>query len=192
MSAGSTAAALSGPMSGIAARYAGAFFELAQEAGALDAAEADLKALKGAIAASADLRGFLASPVYDAADQARAIGAIGEKLGLGPLTRNFLGLVARNRRLFALEAVIAAFLARLSEHRGEVRAEALSAAPLSDDHLKRLRGEIEAMVGRAVLLDARVDPDLLGGLVVKVGSTMIDSSLKTKLNRMKSVMKEAR
>jgi F-type H+-transporting ATPase subunit delta len=182
---------MSGLMSGLAGRYAGALFDLALEADGLDAASADLQTLRGAIDASSDLKSFLLSPVYGADDQARAIAAIAEKAGLSPLTKNFLGLVARNRRLFALEAMIAAFAARLAVHRGEVSAEAVSAAPLNDEQTRRLRGEIETIVGKAVNLSLRTDPDLLGGMIVKVGSTMIDSSLRTKLNRLKSVMKEA-
>ncbi len=175
-----------------AGRYAEALFDLALESGALERAEADLQALAAAIGASADLRAMLKSPVYDADAKARAVAAIADKAGASPLTKNFLGVVAKNRRLFALEGVIAAFLRRLAAHRGEVSAEAVSAAPLNTDQSKRLRGEIERVVGKAVNLTVKVDPELLGGMVVKVGSTMIDSSLKTKLNRLKSVMKEAR
>lgn len=183
--------AAAGSISGIPGRYAGALFDLARESNALEGVEADLKALRAAIDASADLKSVLSSPVYGADDQARAIAAIADTAGLSALTKNFLGLVAKNRRLFALEGMIAAFTARLSAHRGEVSAEAVSAAPLNEDQTRRLRGEIEQVVGKAVNLTTRVDPELLGGLIVKVGSTMIDSSLKTKLNRLKSVMKEA-
>lgn len=178
--------------SGAASRYAEALFDLALEGKALERVEADLKALSGAIGASADFRAMLKSPVYDADAKARAVGAIADKAGASPLTKNFLGVVAKNRRLFALDGVIAAFMQRLAEHRGEISAEAISAAPLNTDQTKRLRGEIERVVGKAVNLNVKVDPDLLGGMIVKVGSTMIDSSLKTKLNRLKSVMKEAR
>ena len=176
---------------GVAARYAEAFFDLALDENALDAAEADFRALRAAIAESADFRGFLKSPVYDADEKAGAVAAIAEKAGYGPLTRNFLKLVAANRRLFALENMIAAFFARLSAHRGEVTAEAVSAAPLNDDQTRRLRGEIERYVGKAVNLETSVDPDLLGGIVVKVGSIMVDSSLRAKLNRLKAKLQEA-
>ncbi|MEE2691387.1 MAG: F0F1 ATP synthase subunit delta [Pseudomonadota bacterium] len=193
MSAASASAQgrISGPVAGIAERYADALFDLARESESIEAVEADLKALKAAIAGSPELRAFLASPLYGAEDQQRAVAAVAGKAGFTPLVSNFLALVAKNRRLFALDPMIRAFIERLAKHRGEVSAEALSAAPLSEDHLKRLRSEIEAMVGKAVNLTVGVDPELLGGLVVKVGSTMIDSSLKTKLNRLKSVMKEA-
>ena len=177
--------------SGVSARYAEALFDLAREAGALDQVEGDLKSLQSAFDGSADFRAFLKSPVYDADAKARAIAAIADKAGASALTKNFLGVVARNRRLFVLDGVLKAFFAKLASHRGEISAEATSAAPLSDDQLTRLRGEIEGIVGKAVNLQARVDPALLGGLVVKVGSTMIDSSLRTKLNRLKSKLKEA-
>jgi F-type H+-transporting ATPase subunit delta len=174
-----------------AARYAEALFDLAADGKVLEQVEADLKSLSAAIAGSAEMRAMLKSPVYDADAKARAMAAIADKAGLSPLTKNFLGVVAKNRRLFALDGVIAAFMQRLAAHRGEVSAEAVSAAPLNTDQTKRLRGEIERVVGKAVNLTVKVDPELLGGMVVKVGSTMIDSSLKTKLNRLKSVMKEA-
>lgn len=174
-----------------AGRYAEALFDLALEGKSLERVEADLKALSGAVSASGDLRAMLKSPVYDADAKARALAAIADKANVSALTKNFLGVVAKNRRLFALEGVIAAFSQRLAVHRGEVSAEAISAAPLNIDQSKRLRGEIERVVGKAVNLTVKVDPELLGGMVVKVGSTMIDSSLKTKLNRLKSVMKEA-
>lgn len=177
--------------SGPVRRYAEALFDLALAGKALESVETDLRTLAAAIRTSPDFRAFLTSPVYDADDKARAIAAIADRAGVSTLTKNFLGVVARNRRLFALEAMIAAFGRRLAEHRGEVSAEAIAAAPLSDDQTKRLRGEIERVVGKAVNLSVKVDKDLLGGMIVKVGSKMIDSSLKTKLNRLKSVMKEA-
>lgn len=173
-------------------RYAEALFDLALDGKALERVEADLKGLADTVAGSTDLKTMLKSPVYDADAKGRAISAIADKAGLSSLTKNFLRVLAKNRRLFALDGVIAAFKARLALHRDEVSAEAISAAPLNSDQTKRLRGEIERIVGKAVNLTVKVDPELLGGMVVKVGSTMIDSSLKTKLNRLKSVMKEAR
>ncbi|MBY0421084.1 MAG: F0F1 ATP synthase subunit delta [Parvularculaceae bacterium] len=178
-------------MAGIAARYADALFDLALEQRSVDAVSTDLNEIKRSARASEAFRRFLRSPVYSREEQEKTIAAIAEAAKLSFLTRNFLALVARNRRLFVLEAMIDAYSARVAAHRGEVRAEATAAAPLSDDHLRRLRSEIEAMVGKAVILDVRVDPEILGGLVVKVGSTMIDSSLKTKLARLKTRMKEA-
>lgn len=178
-------------LSGVALRYAEALFDLAVENGALEAVERDLLGVKASIAASADFRSFLGSPVYDAEEKSRAIDAIAAAAGVSALTRNFLGVIARNRRLFSLEQTIEAFRQRLAAYRGEVTAEATAAAALSDDQARRLRGEIEGLVGKAVKLDLKVDPELLGGMVVKVGSQMFDSSLRTKLNRLKSVMKEA-
>lgn len=187
----SSEAATSPILSGPALRYAEALFDLALDQRALETVETDLASLARTIGASAEFRAFLTSPVYSAEDKARTIAAIADRAGVSALTRNFLGVVAANRRLIALESIMAAFRKRLADHRGEVSAEAIAAAPLNDDQTKRLRGEIERVVGKAVNLSVRVDKDLLGGMVVKVGSTMIDSSLKTKLNRLKSVMKEA-
>ncbi len=178
-------------LTGVAGRYAAALFGLAQEAGALEVVEADLAALGVAIAGSDDLRGFLRSPVYGRDDQKNAIAALAKKASFNELTSNFVALVAQNRRLFALEDMTSAFAVLAAQHRGEVSAEVVSAAALDADQAKALRHEIEAMVGKAVKLETRVDPDLLGGLVVKIGSQMIDASLKTKLNRLKTVMKEA-
>ncbi|MBI1366151.1 MAG: F0F1 ATP synthase subunit delta [Alphaproteobacteria bacterium] len=181
----------SGVVASIAERYAGALFDLAEEAGSLETVERDLATLGAALDASGELRAVFQSPIYAADEQMRVAQAIAARAGVSPLTANFLSLVAKNRRLFAFQAMIAAFRARLAAHRGEIAAEAISAAPLSAEQEKRLRTEIESIVGKAVNLSTRVDEALLGGLVVKVGSKMIDSSLRTKLNRMKSVMKEA-
>lgn len=179
------------PTTGVAGRYAAALFDLAAEAGALETVESELKEFGATIAASEDLASFIKSPAYDQTDQMNALAAIAEKAGYGALTTNFLKLVASNRRVFALPSMIKAFVALAARHRGEVAAEAVSAAPMNDEQLKALKLEIERQVGKAVNLETSVDPDLLGGLVVKVGSTMIDTSLKTKLNRLKTVMKEA-
>jgi len=176
---------------GVAGRYAGALFGLAREADALETVEGEMKALAAMIDESHDLQSFLKSPVLGRAEQTAAVGAIAEKAGFSVLTTNFLKLVAANRRLFALEGMIRAFAARAAAHRGEIGAEAISAAPMNDEQIKALRLEIESSVGKAVNLETRVDPDLLGGLVVKIGSKMIDSSLRTKLNRLRTRMKEA-
>lgn len=189
--ASSNASDVSGSKSGVAGRYAAALFDLAREAGFADAVESDLKGVRASIDASSELRDFLRSPVYDAADQMNAIGAIAERAGVNQLTANFLKLIAKNRRLFALPGMIDAYLSLAADARGEISVEAISAAPLSDDQNRALRQEIEAMAGKAVNLDTRVDRDLLGGLIVKIGSQMIDASLKTKLTRLKTVMKEA-
>lgn len=179
------------PTSGVAGRYASALFDLAREAGAIEAIEADLSALGDLITTSDDFASFIKSPVYGRDDQMSAIGALVQKAGFNPLTANFLKLVASNRRLFALPDAIRAFAALAASDRGEVSAEAVTAAALSDEQTKALRLEIERKVGRSVNLETRVDPDLLGGLIVKIGSKMIDASLKTKLTRLKTVMKEA-
>ncbi len=179
------------PVSGVAGRYAAALFDLAREEDAVAAVEGELAALHASIEASADLRGFLKSPVYDAGAQMAAVTALAEKAGFGALVTNFLKLIAQNRRLFAVEDMIRAFRALAASDRGEISAEAVTAAPMSDEQVKALRLEIERMAGKAVNLGTRVDPDLLGGLIVKIGSKMIDASLRTKLNRLKTVMKEA-
>ncbi|MHA7873473.1 MAG: F0F1 ATP synthase subunit delta, partial [Hyphococcus sp.] len=174
-----------------AGRYASALFDLAKDEGAADAVERDLKALKKAVADSSDFRDFLRSPVYGQADQTNAVSALADRFSFHALTANFLKLVAKNRRLFALVDMASAYVALAAKDRGEISAEAISAAPLNDEQTRALRHEIERQVGRAVNLETRVDADLLGGLIVKVGSQMIDASLKTKLNRLKTVMKEA-
>jgi len=178
-------------ISGAALRYAEALFDLAVDEKAVERVETDLNALSAAIAGSPDFRAFLSSPVYGSEDKTRAIAMIAERAGVSPLTKNFLGVVAKNRRLPALDGILAGFARRLADHRGEVSAEATSAALLNDEQTKRLRGEIERVVGKKVNLSVKIDSDLLGGMIVKVGSKMIDSSLKSKLNRLKSVMKEA-
>ena len=178
-------------LTGVAGRYAAALFGLANDEGALKDVEADLVSLGQAIDSSKELRDFLRSPVYGRDDQRAAMKALAKEAGFHKLTKNFLKLVANNRRLFALEGMIKAFGELAAQHRGEVFAEAVSASALNDDQVKALRLEIEASVGAAVKLETRVDPDLLGGLIVKVGSRMIDASLKTKLNRLKTAMKEA-
>ena len=175
----------------VAARYARAFYELARDEGALEAVEADMKDLRRLMAESADLRRLARSPVLGADDKARGLDAVLEKAGAHPLTRKLGGLLARNARLFALDDVAKAFLDRAAEDRGEVTAEAVSAAPLTPEQDKELRAQIERAVGRQVNLVTSVDPSLLGGLIVKVGSRMMDSSLRTKLSRLSTRLKEA-
>jgi len=178
-------------LNSVALRYADALFDLGKEQNCLEALESDLNGLGTIIDGSDDLMSLLESPVYGADEKASAINAIAEKASFHALTKNFIALIGKNNRLFVLNGVIAGFRQALAAHRGEVSAEATSAAPLNDDQQRRLRGEIEGIVGKAVNLSLKTDPDLLGGLVVKVGSTMIDSSLRTKLNRLKTKMKEA-
>jgi F-type H+-transporting ATPase subunit delta len=173
----------------IAERYSAALFELAEEQSALDAVAQDLRLLKSLVSESADLRRLLASPVVSRTEQRKAVLALAERTGLGVLTRNFLGLLAHNRRLFALEGMIGAYLARLAAKRGEVTAEVASAAPLSASQVEAIGAALKKVVGSNVTVDATVDPGLLGGLVVKVGSRMVDGSLKAKLQHLKLAMK---
>jgi F-type H+-transporting ATPase subunit delta len=176
-------------VSGLAERYAGALFDLSEERRMLDPVAADLRALKAMIADSADLSRLVKSPVLSRAEQGRALLALAERAGLSPLVRDFLGVVARNRRLFAVPAMIEGYLARLAERRGEVTAEVTAAQPLSEAQLARLGEELRRAVGRRVSVAVKVDRTLLGGLVVKVGSRMIDGSLKSRLSRLQLAMK---
>ncbi len=139
---------------------------------------------------SADFRRLVASPVFSAEDQERAVGAIADKAGIGGLTGNFLRLVAKNRRLFALPGIITAFHAMAARARGEVTAEVASAHPLSDAQVAALKTALKEKLGKDVTLQARVNPALLGGLVVKVGSRMIDTSLRARLMNVKTQLKE--
>ena len=175
----------------VAERYAEALFELALEEGALETVEADMKEIGAALEQSDDLRRLVESPVFDHDVIADALSAVLEQAGASLTVKNFVKLLARNGRASALAGVVAAFAARAADHRGEVSAEAVSAAPLSADQEKSLRQQIEAKVGKSVVLTTRTDASLLGGLVVKVGSKMIDSSLRTKLNRLQQSLKEA-
>ena len=174
---------------GLAGRYATALFELAQEDKAIDAVAADLAALKTAIHASADLARLVRSPAFSREDQARALKAVLDKMGVSPLTQKFVAILAAKRRLFALEGIIAAFNHQVARLKGEVEAEVISARPLSESETAELRRVLKSQLGREPILDARVDAGLLGGLVVKLGSRMIDSSLRTKLNGMRAAMR---
>jgi F-type H+-transporting ATPase subunit delta len=174
---------------GLALRYAGALLELAEEKHALDAVSADLVALGAMIAGSSDLQRLISSPLMDRADQARAMGAVAQAAGFGELTQKFLGLVAANRRLFTLPAIIKAFQKMLADKRGEVAAEVTAAHPLTDAQQAAVSDAIKRVVGGKVSIDMKVDPSLLGGLVVRVGSRMIDGSVKTKLQKLQLAMK---
>ncbi|MGE0155013.1 MAG: F0F1 ATP synthase subunit delta [Reyranellaceae bacterium] len=175
--------------SSLAERYASALFELADEAKQLDGVAGDLTDLRQALAESADLRRLIDSPILGREAQSKAIQAVAQALKLAPLTANFIAVVARKRRLAALPAMIAAFLAELSRRRGETTAEVVSATPLSEQQQAKLAEVLRGMVGGKVTIDARVDQDILGGLVVKVGSRMFDSSIRTKLQRLQLAMK---
>jgi len=184
-------AAQSGPVSGIAERYANALFDLADERKALDEVAEDLRSLKRMLDDSADLRKLVRSPVVKSEDQARAIEAVADRAGLSQLTRNFIGVVAKNRRLFALEGMIAGYLQILARRRGEITAEVTAAKPLSDAQMAALQDSLRQVVAGKVSVDLTVDPSLLGGLVVKVGSRLFDSSIRTKLQRMQQAIRGA-
>ena len=176
--------------SGVAGRYATALFELGLEANALDRILNELNRFHEAMDAVDDLARLVKSPVFTADEQQRAISAILEQMRIEGLTANFLKLIAKNRRLFALPDMIKAFRALVARHRGQTSAQVISAAKLEDGQVRALQSTLKAALEKDVQLEQRVDPTLLGGLVVKVGSRMIDTSLRTKLNSLKQVMKE--
>jgi F-type H+-transporting ATPase subunit delta len=174
---------------GLAERYAAALYELADEGKALDKVADDLRALDKLIAGSADLARLIRSPVLDRRDQGRAVKAVLDAMGAQALTQKFLGLVAQNRRLFALPAMIRAYLTTLAQRRGEIAAEVTSAGKLTKAQEDAVTAALRQAMGSKVTVETKVDPSLLGGLVVRVGSRMVDSSLKTKLHRLELAMK---
>jgi F-type H+-transporting ATPase subunit delta len=177
---------------GLAGRYAKALFELALERDALAQVADDLAGMRRMLDRSDDLRRLVRSPVIGREDQGRAMAALAERVGFGELVCNFLGLLARNRRLFALDAMIRAYEALLADHRGEVTAEVTSAGPLSDRQTAAIAAALERALGHKVRLSASLDPALIGGLVVKVGSRMIDASIEARLRSLRLAMKGAR
>jgi F-type H+-transporting ATPase subunit delta len=170
---------------GVAGRYASALFDLANETSKTSDVEGDLVKFQGLLDESPDLLRVVRSPVIGAEDQSRAIAAVLDKVGIGGLTANFLKLVTANRRLFVIQDIIKVYRALAAKARGEITAEVTSAFALNDEQVTALKDTLKASVGKDVTLQTRVDPSLLGGLIVKVGSRMIDSSLKTKLQNMK-------
>jgi F-type H+-transporting ATPase subunit delta len=174
---------------GLAGRYANAVFELAQEQRAVDALSADLAALRRAVDASADLAHLVRSPVFGSETQERAMKALLEKMGAGKLAVNLVLLLAAKRRLFALDNVIAAYERLVAQSRGETEAQVTSTRALSDGEIAELKSVLKARLGKEPRLATKVDPTLLGGLIVKVGSRMIDSSIRTKLTGLAAVMK---
>jgi F-type H+-transporting ATPase subunit delta len=176
--------------SGVAGRYATALFELALEEKALEQVAIDLTRFNEALDAFEDLVRLVKSPVFSAEEQGRALAAILEKLKIEGLTKNFLLLVAKNRRLFAAPDMIRAFRAMLARHRGETSAMVTAASKLTEAQVTALKQALKAALSKEVMLEERVDTSLLGGLVVKVGSRMVDTSLRTKLNSLKVAMKE--
>ena len=176
-------------VSGLAERYAAALFDLADERRMLDEVATNLRELRAMLHASGDFLRLIRSPILSRDQQAKAIGMVAERAGLSPLVRDFLAVVARNRRLFAVPAMIEAFLAKLAARRGEVTAEVFSAQPLSEAQLAELNEQLRRSIGSRVSVDVRVDPGLIGGLVVKLGSRMVDGSIKSKLQRLQLAMK---
>lgn len=174
---------------GLAGRYATALFELAENDKKLDDVAGDLQQLRAMIDDSADLARVIKSPVMSRDDQVAAMTAIADAAGFSALTKNFIGVVADNRRLFALMGMIKAYLNKLAEARGEATAEVVSAKPLSDAQVASVQDALRKAIGTKVQIEQRVDESLLGGLVVRVGSRMIDSSLKTQLQKMRLAMK---
>jgi F-type H+-transporting ATPase subunit delta len=180
----------SSPISGVAERYAGSLYELAAQAKAVSQVEADLGRFEALLAGSADLTRMIRSPVFSSDEQFKAIAAIATKAKITGLVGNFLRVVAQNRRLFAVPAMIKAFRQIAAAERGEVSAEVTSAHALSPAQEKELKAALKGVAGKEISIAVTVDPSLLGGLIVKIGSRQIDTSLKTKLNSLKLALKE--
>ena len=178
-----------GIQASLAGRYATALFGLARDQGQIDAVTRSLDSLEAAMTESSDFRALATSPLIGRADAAKAIEALVPTLGVDPITANFLGVLAENGRLSELRNVIRSVRRLAAAHRGETTAEVTSAHPLNDGQVARLMANLKARVGRDVSIDARVDPALLGGMVVRLGSQMIDASIRTKLNNLALAMK---
>jgi F-type H+-transporting ATPase subunit delta len=176
-------------VSGLAGRYATALFDLADEEKALDRVAQDLSTLRAMIDGSADLLRLIRSPVLSRASQAAAMDRLVERADLASMTRNFIGLVARNRRLFALPGMITGYLQLLAERRGEIHAEVTSAQAMTESQVTAINDQLKRAIGSKVAVEIRVDPALIGGLVVKVGSRMVDGSLRSKLQRLQLAMR---
>lgn len=175
-------------MASVAGRYASALFDLAKDEKKIAEVEKDLTTFQALFNESDDLARLVRSPVIASDDQGRALDAVLAKAGVSGLTSNFFKLIAKNRRLFAAIDMARAFKALASRDRGEVSAEVSSAHALSDEQVAELKATLKASVGKDVTLSTIVDPSLFGGLIVKIGSRMIDSSLKTRLANMKAAM----
>ena len=176
-------------VSGMAGRYATALFELALEGGALDAVATDLDRFNALVGESADLARLVRSPVFSAEEQVKALAAVLDSAGIGGLAAQFLKLVASNRRLFAVRDMIKAYRALLASHKGEVTAEVTLADRPSDSQLAAIKDALAAVTKKDVKVDLKIDPRIIGGLIVKLGSRMVDNSLRTKLNAIKYAMK---
>jgi F-type H+-transporting ATPase subunit delta len=175
-------------VSGVSGRYATALFELARDEKSVDAVKADLDKFAALLSESADLARLVRSPVFTADDQRKALLA---KAGISGITANLINVLVANRRLFAVSDVIRAFNALVAKFKGEATADVTVAEPLSDKNLDALKAALKSVTGKDVALNVKVDPSIIGGLVVKLGSRMVDSSLRTKLNSIKHAMKEA-
>ena len=173
----------------LAGRYASALFDLARDQRQIDAVGRSLDALSSALVDSKDFAELIASPLVSRDEAGKTFAALASQVALDPITANFLGVLARNGRKRELRSIIRAYRRLAADHRGETTAEIVTAYPLKDDQVTALKAQLRARAGRDVNLDTSVDPDILGGIVVKLGSQMIDSSIRTKLNRLASAMK---
>jgi F-type H+-transporting ATPase subunit delta len=173
----------------LAGRYASALFDLARDERQIETVSKSLDTIKAALAESPDLKAVTSSPLINRSEATRAVAATAEALRLDPLTTKFLGVLAKNGRLSQLGAVIRTFARLAADHRGVTTAEVTSAFPLKDDQLAALKANLKARGGTDVAIDARVDPSILGGIIVRLGSRMIDASIKTKLNTLALAMK---
>ena len=178
-------------VSGVSGRYATALFELAREEKSVDAVKADLDKFEAMLNESPDLKRLVRSPVFSAEVQAKALNAVLDKAGIIGISAKFLKVLTANRRLFAVAEVIRAFRTLVAKFKGEVTAEVTVAEQLSEKNLDALKAALKSVTGKDVALNVNVDPSIIGGLVVKLGSRMVDSSLRTKLNSIKHAMKEA-
>lgn len=177
-------------VSGVAERYASSLYELASEAGSIDQIGADLAKFQVMITESADMKRFIESPVFSAEDQLRAVSAILDKAGISGLTGNFVKVAAANRRLFAIPGMIKAYFQIVARNRGEASADVTSAHALTSEQENELKAALKGVTGKDVTINVTVDPSILGGLIVKVGSRQIDTSLRTKLSTLKLALKE--
>lgn len=178
-------------VSGVSGRYATALFDLARDEKSVDAVKADLDKFSALLVESPDLARLVRSPVFSSEIQGKALAAVLAKAGISGITANFLAVLTANRRLFAVNDVVRAFRALVAKFKGEATADVTVAEPLSAKNLDALKTALKSVSGKDVALNVKVDPSIIGGLVVKLGSRMVDSSLRTKLNTIKHAMKEA-
>ncbi len=176
----------------MAGRYATALFDLARDTNAIDAVKADLERFDALVAENPDLNRLVRSPVFSAAEQLQALSAVLDRARIGGLAAKFLKLVTMNRRLFAARDMVRGYRELVARHKGEATAEVTVAERLKDDHVAALKSALKAVSGKDVDLNIKIDPAIIGGFVVKLGSRMVDTSLRTKLNAIRHAMKEAR